>query len=117
MLRRRSCRSADISTCPMCKKVVEYGVSCHGCATWFHATETCCGDLLSNAFLRAGREPWFCLNCFPKEGEVVPSDPLKPPALLADLVEWRRAFRIVTHSCGGCRRQVSLAAEASIRSA
>lgn len=91
----------------MCHKVVEYGVMCDCCACWFHATEQCCGDSLTNAFLAAGKESWCCLNCFPKQGEAPPSGSLKMPAALVELLPWRQAFRILTDACAGCGLKVT----------
>ena len=106
-MRRRSQRCVDLNLCPMCHKVVEYGVMCDCCACWFHATETCCGDSVADAFLAAGKESWCCLNCFPKQGEAAPPDPLKMPAALVELLSWRQAFRILTDSCAGCNLKVT----------
>lgn len=92
--------------CPMCRKVVEYGLMCECCASWFHATEQCCGDALVTAFTTSGRDTWCCLNCFPRQGEAQPADPLKKQAAHIDHIDWRRAFRILTDSCAGCGLQV-----------
>jgi len=94
----------------MCKKVVEYGVSCVACGAWFHGTEQCCGDILADAFSRNGSASWCCLNCLPGQKEAVACDQLKPPALLAELADWRRAFRIMADACAGCGRKVGTAA-------
>ena len=105
-MRRRSVRCEAINVCPMCKRVVEYGLMCECCASWFHANEQCCGDALATAFLTSGREAWCCLNCYPQQGEAVPADPLKLPATNIDHVDWRRAFKILTDSCAGCGLKV-----------
>ena len=96
----------------MCRKVVEYGVMCECCAAWFHATEQCCGDMLENAFVKAGRDSWCCINCFPLQGEAPPADPLKRPIAAIDHLDWRRAFRILTDSCSGCGLKVTPSATA-----
>ena len=91
----------------MCRKVVEYGLSCECCGAWFHATEQCCGDALANAFTTTGRDTWCCLNCFPVQGEPPAArDPLKKPAATIDHLDWRRAFRVLTNSCAGCGLKV-----------
>ena len=79
-MRRRGSRSADVSTCPMCRKTVEFGLLCECCASWFHATEQCCGDALADAFTTAGRDAWTCLNCVPQQGIAPPADPHKKHA-------------------------------------
>ena len=99
---RRSIRHPDLNVCPACKKIVEYGLLCECCASWFHATEQCCGDALANAFLTSGRDAWCCLNCFPRQGEPPPPDAAKQLGLAIDHVDWRRAFQILTDSCPGC---------------
>lgn len=101
-MRRRSQRSSDACVCPTCKKVVEFGVVCHNCSAWFHATEGCCGDALADAFLRTGKGPWCCLNCSPHVGEQPPAPEFGAPAAEAELLDWRRAFRIFSGSCDGC---------------
>eukprot|EP00962_Isochrysis_galbana_P049568 scaffold21060_cov112-Isochrysis_galbana.AAC.2 len=106
-MRRRCLRSHDLGVCPLCRKVVEYGVSCASCGGWFHATEPCCGDGLADAFLRSGRESWCCLNCAPRNDPASSKvDAPLPAALLADLASWRRAFRLLVDACGGCGRQI-----------
>jgi hypothetical protein len=105
-MRRRSVQSDSLNVCPMCKKVVEYGLMCESCACWFHANEQCCGDALATAFTTSGRDAWCCLNCYPRQGETQPVDPLKLPATNIDHVDWRRAFRILTDSCAGCGLKV-----------
>ena len=100
--RKRSKRAADANICPSCKKVVEFGVVCDSCSAWFHATEGCCGDALADAFLRTGKRPWTCLNCTPHAGERPPPPEWGAPAAQAELLDWRRAFRIFTDSCAGC---------------
>ena len=92
--------------CPVCKKVVEFGVVCDNCASWFHATESCCGDALADAFLRTGKGPWCCLNCFPHVGERPVADKMMAPAATAEVLDWRRAFHIFTDSCAGCGLEV-----------
>mmetsp|Transcript_35340 Transcript_35340/g.111093 ORF Transcript_35340/g.111093 Transcript_35340/m.111093 type:complete len:473 (-) Transcript_35340:185-1603(-) len=114
-MRRRCLRSSDVGVCPLCRKVVEYGVCCAACGGWFHATESCCGEALADAFLRSGREAWCCLNCAPRNepppaaaaaaSEKTPA----PAALTADLASWRHAFRLLADACGGCGRQIQLA--------
>ena len=114
LMRRRCLRSSDVGVCPLCRKVVEYGVCCAACGGWFHATESCCGEALADAFLRSGREAWCCLNCAPRNepppaaaaaSEKTPA----PAALTADLASWRHAFRLLADACGGCGRQIQLA--------
>ena len=103
--------------CPMCKKVVEFGVVCDNCAAWFHATESCCGDALADAFLRTGKGPWCCPNCFPHVGERPVADRLMAPAATAEVLDWRRAFHIFTESCAGCGLQVKGEGEGQLRCA
>jgi len=86
--------------------VVEFGVVCDNCAAWFHTTESCCGDALADAFLRTGKGPWCCLNCFPHAGERPVADKMMAPAATAEVLDWRRAFHIFTDSCAGCGLQV-----------
>lgn len=105
-MRRRHTTSADANNCPMCRKVVEYGLTCECCGSWFHATEACCGDTLENAFVKKGREVWCCINCFPAQGDVQPPGPYKRPIAAIDHLDWRRAFRILTDSCAGCGLKV-----------
>ena len=105
MVRRRSAKCAELNVCPMCKKVVEYGVVCECCASWFHATEQCCGDVLVNAF-QAGRDAWCCMNCTPQQAEPAPPSALKRPVAAIEHQDWRRAYRILTDSCGGCNLKV-----------
>jgi len=108
-MRRRCLRSPDLGVCPLCRKVVEYGVSCASCGGWFHATEPCCGDGLADAFLRSGKEAWCCLNCAPRDEPAPKPETLAPAALVADLAAWRRAFRLLVDSCGGCGRKIQQA--------
>ena len=103
--------------CPMCKKVVEFGVVCDNCAAWFHATESCCGDALADAFLRTGKGPWCCPNCFPHVGERPVADKLMAPAATAEVLDWRRAFHIFTESCAGCGLEVKGEGEGQLRCA
>lgn len=103
--------------CPMCKKVVEFGVVCDNCAAWFHATESCCGDALADAFLRTGKGPWCCPNCFPHMGERPVADRLMAPAATAEVLDWRRAFHIFTESCAGCGLEVKGEGEGQLRCA
>ena len=105
-MRRRSIRHSEVNLCPMCRKAVEFGMQCEACASWFHATEQCCGDALSNAFTTSGREAWTCLNCYPQQGAPPAADALKKHAATIDHIEWRRAFRILTDSCAGCGLKV-----------
>ena len=105
-MRRRSIRNPELNACPMCRKVVEYGMQCEACASWFHATEQCCGDALANAFTTTGRDAWTCLNCFPQQGVAPAADTSKKHAATIDHLDWRRAFRILTDSCAGCGLKV-----------
>ena len=105
-MRRRSIRHAELNNCPMCRKVVEYGMQCEACASWFHATEQCCGDALANAFTTAGRDAWTCLNCYHQQGAALASNEHQKPAAAIDHIDWRRAFRILTDSCAGCGLKV-----------
>ena len=105
-MRRRSIRNPELNACPMCRKVVEYGMQCEACASWFHATEQCCGDALANAFTTTGRDAWTCLNCFPQQGVAPAADSSKKHAATIDHLDWRRAFRILTDSCAGCGLKV-----------
>ena len=106
-MRRRSLRHSEVNVCPMCRRAVEFGMQCEACASWFHATEQCCGDALANAFSTSGREAWTCLNCFPQQGARPAADALKKHAATIDHIDWRRAFRILTDSCAGCGLKVS----------
>ena len=65
---RRSTTKQD-KVCPSCKKVVEYGVVCDSCNSFFHATEACCGDGLADAFTSSRQGAWNCTNCLPKQGK------------------------------------------------
>lgn len=102
----------EVNACPMCKKVVEYGLVCECCSSWFHATEGCCGDALKNAFVKSGRDVWCCINCFPTQGDVQPPDPYNLPIAAIDHLDWRRAFRILSDACAGCGLKVGEACEA-----
>ena len=132
-MRRRRQRSAEACMCPVCKKVsaapprrwnphpllpraqvVEFGVVCDNCAAWFHTTESCCGDALADAFLRTGKGPWCCLNCFPHAGERPVADKMMAPAATAEVLDWRRAFHIFTDSCAGCGLQACRAARTTL---
>ncbi|KAL1493502.1 hypothetical protein AB1Y20_017207 [Prymnesium parvum] len=101
-MRRRASRSADVNVCPMCLKVVEFGVICESCACSFCATEECCGRSVNAAFGAASKE-WCCLNCFPRQGAPPADDAsLPPPAAAIELLAWRRAFRVFVDACAGC---------------
>ena len=114
-MRRRSQASAELCVCPMCRKVVDYGVVCCSCAAWFHATEACCGDRVCEALDYAGRtNTWCCLNCDPMQGVGVQPSALRPPASTIEIADWRRAFRVMTRACCGCGLRVA-SHEAAIR--
>ena len=96
---RRSTTKQD-KVCPSCKKVVEYGVVCDSCNSFFHATEACCGDGLADAFTSSRQGAWNCTNCLPKQGKPRENDlsaERRCAAAEVELVEWRRA------AVAGCR--------------
>ena len=101
---RRSTTKQD-KVYPSCKKVVEYGVVCDSCNSFFHATEACCGDGLADAFTSSRQGAWNCTNCLPKQGKPRENDlsaERRCAAAEVELVEWRRAFRILTDACASC---------------
>ena len=106
---RRSTTKQD-KVCPSCKKVVEYGVVCDSCNSFFHATEACCGDGLADAFTSSRQGAWNCTNCLPKQGKPRENDlsaERRCAAAEVELVEWRRAFRILTDACASCGIRVA----------